>query len=236
MPGMRPTAPWDRSRLKGEKGPVGAVGAPEPSLCAGSLWCEVSVCAPCDCDGAPCVLSLWDDAPWTVSPWGGALWEGAYGRERGPLGPVARGGAPRGGVPGGRNPGTPGCEASLFCSCATARRSFLEPAPMRGDPSGEGCSCDASSVGSLRAGAVPCGSARSARSCPSARKVQGVGLEPATSSIRLQLLNHSDTAADTNLGCMVRALEVRVRCVPAGGGALLNHWSAPQGLGVGKIA
>ena len=37
LPGMRPTGRWDRSRLKGEKGPLGAVGAPEPSLCAGSL-------------------------------------------------------------------------------------------------------------------------------------------------------------------------------------------------------
>ena len=215
---------------------MGAVGAPEPSLCAGSLGCEGSACAPCDCDVGYCVLSLSHDALWTVSPWGGALWDGAYGRERGPLGPGARGGAPRGSVPGGRTSGAPGCEASLFCSCATARRSFLEPAPMRGDPSGEGCSCDASSVGSLRARAVPCGSARSVRSCPSARKVLGVGLEPTTSSIRLQPLNHSDTAADINLGCMVRALEVRVRYVPAGGGALLSHWSAPQGLGVGKIA
>ena len=36
LPGMRPTGRWDGSRLMGEKGPLGAVPGPEPSLCDAS--------------------------------------------------------------------------------------------------------------------------------------------------------------------------------------------------------
>ena len=192
LPGMRPTGRWDRSRLKGEKGPLGAVGAPEPSLCAGSLSASpprarsppgarspharcATAMAPTACSRAGTTRS--GPCPRGRRVVGGRLLQGTRR-----TGSSRSGGAPRGGVPGGRTSGVPGCEASLFCSCATARRPSLEPAPMRGDASGDWCYCDASCVGRLRAGAVPCGSAHSAKSRPSAQKVTGVGLEPATSS------------------------------------------------------
>ena len=126
LPGMRPTGRWDRSRLKGEKGPLGAVGAPEPSLCAGSLSASPprarsppgarSPHARCATAMAPtaCSRAGYYDAQWTVSPWEGALWEGAYCRGRGALGPVAAAGHPEGVFPVAGPPGFPAARPPSF--------------------------------------------------------------------------------------------------------------------------
>ena len=77
LPGMRPTRRWDGSRLMWEIGPLSAVPRTGALPVRGLPWCEVSACAACDCDVAPCVLSLWYGAQWTESPWEGARWERA---------------------------------------------------------------------------------------------------------------------------------------------------------------